>query len=60
MKKIALVLRVAVLSSSAAYADETPTEELKAPFGWTNCSSLTSGDSFNTTGGNNGTKVVTL
>lgn len=60
MKKIALVLMAAVLSSSAAFADETPTEALNAPFGWTNCSSLTSGDSYNTTGGNNGTRVITL
>lgn len=60
MQKIALVLMAAVLSSSAAFADKTPTETLNAPFGWTNCSSLTSGDSYNTTGGNNGTRVITL
>ena len=52
----------AFLSGSAAFADDTstPTEALNAPFGWTNCSSLTSGDSYNTTGGNNGTRVITL
>ena len=60
MKKIALVLMAAVLSCSAAFADETPTDALNAPFGWTNCTSLTIGDSYNTTGGNNGTRTVTL
>ena len=52
----------AILSGTAAFAGDTstPTETLNAPFGWTNCSSLTSGDSYNTTGGNNGTRVITL
>ena len=56
------MLMAAFLSGSAAFADDTstPTEALNAPFGWTNCSSLTSGDSYNTTGGNNGTRVITL
>ena len=62
MKKIVIMLMAAFLSGSAAFADDTstPTEALNAPFGWTNCSSLTSGDSYNTTGGNNGTRVITL
>lgn len=60
MNKIVLMLLAAIHSCSAAFADYPPTETLNAPFGWTNCASLTSGDSYTTTGGNNGTRVITL
>ncbi|MBO5624867.1 MAG: polysaccharide lyase family 1 protein [Prevotella sp.] len=62
MKKIVFVLMAAIISNTAAFADDTPTptETLNGPFGWTNCASLTSGDSYNTTGGNNGTRKTTL
>ena len=54
------MVMAAFLFHETAIADDTPTEMLNAPFGWTNCTSLTSGDSYETTGGNNGTKVITL
>ncbi len=62
MKKIVFVLMAAIISNTAAFAGDTPTptETLNGPFGWTNCTSLTSGDSYNTTGGNNGTRKTTL
>ena len=60
MNKIVLMFVAAICSSSAALADDTPTDALNAPFGWTNCTSLTSGDSYKTTGGNNGTRTITL
>ena len=60
MNKIVLMCVAAICSSSAALDDDTPTDALNAPFGWTNCTSLTSGDSYKTTGGNNGTRTITL
>ena len=61
MKKIVLIIAIVWLSGATAFADDTtPTETLNASFGWTNCSSLTSGDSYETTGGNKGTRTITL
>lgn len=56
------MLLIVACSCATTFADDitTPTVALNAPFGWTNCTSLTSGDSYNTTGGNSGTRVITL
>ena len=62
MKKIVLLLTAVIFSNITAFADDTttPTDQLNAPFGWTNCKSLTTGDDYTTTGGNNGTRTITL
>ena len=62
MKKIVLLLTAVLFSNITAFADDTttPTDQLNAPFGWTNCKSLTTGDDYTTTGGNNGTRTITL
>ena len=55
LKLAALGLCLSALLPLAAQLSEY---DLNAPFGWANCSSLSSGDSYTVTGGGNGSSVT--
>ena len=58
MKKLTL-LAIAVLSLWIAASAQLSTHDYNAPFGWATCQSMASGDSYNLTGGGDGS-VTTL
>lgn len=57
MKKIFLTLVFAVTMMFGAKA-ELSSYDQNAPFGWVNCTSLTSGDDYTVTGGGDGTQIT--
>lgn len=60
MKKIYVTLCLTLMFISALCAQpvELHANDLNAPFGWTTCSSMTSGDDYKVTGGGNSTPYV--
>lgn len=58
MKKYLLFMALMAVCSTVAKA-QLSTFDLNKPFGWVNCTSLTSGDDYETTGGGDG-KQITL